>query len=204
MKRSSSTVLDAAERLLLLALYGWLVVRIAESVRVEGLGGLLLLPSEGLVLVFVLIRRRTEDVSRNVRDWVLAVAATGAPMLVTQRHGSLEGFPVVGAALLLMGMVVQLHAKLSLGLSFGCVPANRGVKVGGPYRVVRHPIYAGYMFCHAGFLLINPAPWNFVVYAMANLLQLPRLLAEERLLANDAQYRRYREEVRYRLIPGLY
>jgi protein-S-isoprenylcysteine O-methyltransferase Ste14 len=40
------------------------------------------------------------------------------------------------------------------------MPANRGVVSSGLYRLVRHPIYMGYLITHAGFLLANPTVWN--------------------------------------------
>ena len=48
--------------------------------------------------------------------------------------------------------------KITLGRSFGVVPANRGVVVGGPYNFVRHPIYTGYLITHVAFLVANPVP----------------------------------------------
>ena len=63
---------------------------------------------------------------------------------------------------MLIGLYVQISAKVILGRSFGLIAANRGIKVAGPYRIVRHPIYAGYTIIHVGFLLALPLivePW---------------------------------------------
>jgi protein-S-isoprenylcysteine O-methyltransferase Ste14 len=103
-----------------------------------------------------------------------------------------------------MGMVIQVLAKLALGRSLGCVPAHRGLKLSGPYGCVRHPMYAGYLLSHLAFLLMNPTWWNLTAYALAYVLQVPRLLAEERLLAHDPQYRAYQAAVRYRLVPFVF
>jgi protein-S-isoprenylcysteine O-methyltransferase Ste14 len=84
------------------------------------------------------------------------------------------------------------------------VPAHRGLKVAGPYRFVRHPMYAGYLLSHAAFLLMNPTVGNVAVYAVCYALQIPRIFAEERLLSRDPEYREYRRTVRYRLIPWLF
>jgi len=91
-----------------------------------------------------------------------------------------------------------------LGRSFGVVPAHRGLKLAGPYRFVRHPMYAGYLLSHLAFLTMNCTWWNVGVYAVLYGLQVPRLLAEERLLDTDLRYRAYRTKVRYRLIPGIF
>jgi protein-S-isoprenylcysteine O-methyltransferase Ste14 len=106
--------------------------------------------------------------------------------------------------LLITGMVIQVHAKLTLGRSFGCVPAHRGLQLSGPYRFVRHPMYAGYLVSHAAFLLMNPSLRNTAVYGGCYALQIPRILSEERLLARDPAYREYQRAVPYRLIPGVF
>jgi protein-S-isoprenylcysteine O-methyltransferase Ste14 len=88
--------------------------------------------------------------------------------------------------------------------SFGLAAANRGVVRGGPYRVVRHPIYLGYLCAHLGFLLNNPTWWNAGVYAVATAFQIYRILAEERVLGADPAYAEFRKQVRWRLAPGLF
>lgn len=201
------TVCDMAERLIVLAVYVTLVARLIAAASQPGHGAnLLLIPSEGLVVVFLLLRRRTEQISLRWQDWLLALAATVSPMLV-EPGVSLDKalVPVsVGATLLIMGTIVQVHAKLTLGRSFGCVAAHRGLKLAGPYRFVRHPMYAGYLLGHVAFLLMNPTLWNVGAYAVCYALQIPRLIAEERLLANDQEYREYQATVKYRLIPGIF
>jgi protein-S-isoprenylcysteine O-methyltransferase Ste14 len=190
---------------LLLGFYGWLVARLLIGYWSNGgVASLLLLPSEGLVVFFILFRRRASELSKRPAEWLLALAATCSPMLVSTGVGDALVPATVGAAILLLGMLVQLHAKLTLGRSLGCVPAHRGLKLSGPYRFVRHPMYAGYLVSHLAFLLMNPTWWNLAVYAFCYALQIPRLLAEERLLARDTHYRDYQAAVRYRLIPGVF
>jgi protein-S-isoprenylcysteine O-methyltransferase Ste14 len=197
--------LDWAERLSVLALYAWLVWRIlANYLADRQLGNLLLLPSEGLAVVFLLLRRSSTEISRRPIEWALAMAATCAPLLVIPGGTPLPLAIRVAPLVLLVGMALQIHAKITLGRSFGCVPAHRGLKLGGPYRFVRHPMYAGYMLSHTAFLAMNATLWNLVVYLIAYALQIPRLLAEERMLCRDPGYRDYVATVRFRLIPRLY
>ena len=196
---------DWVERLLVLGLYGWLVARLMGKFLADGgVVNLLLLPSEGIVVVFLLVRRPAATISWRPVDWVLALAATISPMLVNTGIGEPLVPVTVAVFLLLMGLVVQVWAKLTLGRSLGLVAAHRGLKVSGPYRFVRHPMYAGYLLSHMAYLLVNPTWWNLAVYGLCYGLQVPRLLAEERLLRRDPSYRAYANVVRSRLIPAVF
>ena len=202
---SGAALADASERAIVLFVYLGLMARLLVHAAQTGrAANLLLLVSEGLVVAFLLVRRSTTQISTDWREWSIALLATLAPFWV---HPSSAGGvvpPAVGALLLLAGMVIQVHAKLTLGRSFGCVPAHRGLKLSGPYRFVRHPMYAGYLLSHIAFLLLNPTPGNAAVYAVCYALQIPRLLAEERLLARDPRYRAYQRAVPDRMIPKVF
>jgi protein-S-isoprenylcysteine O-methyltransferase Ste14 len=203
--RVHASALDWLERLFVLGLYGWLVARLLGKYLADGgMVNLLLLPSEGVVVVFLLVRRPAATISRRPVEWLWALVATISPMLVNTGIGE-PLIPVMAAAfLLLMGLLVQVWAKLTLGRSLGLVPAHRGLKLSGPYRYVRHPMYAGYLLSHLAFLLVNPTWWNLAVYGLCYGLQIPRLLAEERLLHRDPRYRTYERVVRSRLLPGVF
>ena len=88
--------------------------------------------------------------------------------------------------------------------SFGLVAANRGVKTSGLYRLVRHPVYAGYVLSDCGYVFENPSLRNVALLAVGTIGQLVRITEEERLLAGDHTYRDYCGRVRYRLIPYVY
>jgi protein-S-isoprenylcysteine O-methyltransferase Ste14 len=203
--RIDARLLDGFERAFVLVLYAWLVVRLITGyLNQGGWGNLLLLPSEGIVVVFLLLRRRTEAISRVPSEWGIALVATCAPLMVEPGVGRALVSPLLAAIVLLIGMFVQIHAKITLGRSFGCVPANRGLKLEGPYRFVRHPMYAGYMLTHVAYLAMNPTAWNLAVYTVCYGSQVCRLLAEERFLSDDPNYKAYAQSVRFRLIPGVF
>jgi protein-S-isoprenylcysteine O-methyltransferase Ste14 len=107
-------------------------------------------------------------------------------------------------ALFAVGVCVTLAAFLTLGRSFGILPALRQTVMRGPYRVVRHPAYSGELLMALACSLAQPTlmatlPW---------LLLLPgvvwRILAEERLLAEDPAYANYVGQVRWRLVPCVW
>lgn len=205
---STQRILDWIERVVLLAAYLFLVYRTARTFSWETLvddlwKNVAFLLSEGMLLVFVLIRRKANAISFRPLEWGLAMAASSMTLLVSPGGAPLIS-TAVGGVLLLLALLFQLYAKLSLGRSFGVVPANRGIVDHGPYRVVRHPIYAGYLLNHITYFLLHPTGWNGGVYVLFYALQVPRLLAEERLLSQDESYRKYMEKVRYRLLPGIF
>jgi protein-S-isoprenylcysteine O-methyltransferase Ste14 len=107
-------------------------------------------------------------------------------------------------ALMIGGILLQISAKVVLGRAFGIIAANRGVRVLGPYRFVRHPMYAGYTMTHIGFLLSMPLAINALYYGAALSLQIVRIYREEKVLMQDARYRAFAARVRYRLLPGVF
>lgn len=110
----------------------------------------------------------------------------------------------IGAALQISGIAWQIFAKVTLRYSFGLLPANRGIVSSGAYRVVRHPIYLGYLVADIGFLLANFGLQNVLVYAGQFVLQGGRITLEEKLLSDDPEYRAYRDKVRFRVLPGFF
>lgn len=196
-------LLDLLEQVTVLALYSWLVLRLwPDEFSPSNWYPLLLLLSEGLVVFLLLIRRPTDRISTNGRDWAVAAGGTFLALLVGKGGAPLLG--ALGACFLLLGLSMHVGAKLSLRRSFGLVAANRGVRVGGLYRLVRHPMYAGYMLSHVGFLLVAPSPWNAAIYAAVWILLIARIHAEERVLSEDPEYQAFKSRVRYRLLPGIF
>jgi protein-S-isoprenylcysteine O-methyltransferase Ste14 len=197
--------LGMAERLFVVSMFALLVSRVCTSVA-HGLNpfNLLLLVSEGLVVVLVMAHRVARSVSVKPLDWLLAFAATAGPLLVRPGGAPPLVAPALAAGLMLTGIVFQVISKLTLRRSFGIAPANRGLIVAGPYKLVRHPIYASYLLSQTGFLLLNATVWNVCVLAASLLVQLFRIAAEERLLAYDEAHKAFREAVPYRLVPGIY
>ncbi|MDB5536109.1 MAG: hypothetical protein JWQ65_984 [Devosia sp.] len=199
-------LLDIGERIILAALFGYMVwTFVLDWLEGGSIATAIVLVSEGAVLVFVLLRRFTENVSFRPADWGLALVGSSASLLVQPTGaGGNAALAAFCAILMLVGLIVQLAAKLTLRRSFGAVAANRGVKIGGPYRLLRHPMYAGYLMTHIGFLLTNPSAWNALAYGVCSIAQIGRILAEEKLLSADSKYRDFAARVRYRLIPGIF
>jgi protein-S-isoprenylcysteine O-methyltransferase Ste14 len=197
--------LDLLEKVVVVALLVTLASRLIPSAIETGhYQNWFLLLAEGCVVFFVLFRRATMNISLRPLDWALGFGGTLAPMLVIASSDT----PVVPLALcsflIVGGMLFQVYAKFTLRRSFGVIAANRGVKVSGPYRFMRHPMYAGYAITHVGFFLSGPNYWNFAVYGIALALNVSRILAEERVLMADPVYQEFGRKVRYRLVPYIF
>lgn len=164
---------------------------------------LLWMASEGLVVLLLIFRRNSDRISRNPWDWVIGIAGSLTVLLVRPAENALVPI-ALGSALQVGGTIFSIYGKAALGRSFGIVAANRGIVVEGAYRMVRHPIYLGYLVTHVGFLLANWSARNVALYIIEYFFQVYRILAEERFLIEDDSYRAYIGRVRYRLIPGIF
>lgn len=161
--------------------------------------------SEVTTIVISLASRRP-----MARDWrLLTVAATiyatsiWLPLININSVFHLLN-ETTSAAVQFLGILWVINAKITLGRSFGWLPANRGIVDTGVYRLVRHPIYFGYLVTHAGFLLANFNMQNTAVFASVYVAQLYRIFQEEKFLMQDESYRSYASRVRYRLIYGVF
>src|SRR5262249_46313353 len=170
----------------------------------KNLDAALLVISESLGVFLILTRRVAMTVSKHPLDWALSLIAVNAPLLVAPAPASTFIPSQIATALMFAGMILQISAKAALWRSYGLIPANRGVKISGPYRFVRHPMYAGYTLTHIGFLLGFPSLQNFLLYLTTLLIEVARLMREELILNHDSVYREYAARVRYRLLPGVF
>jgi protein-S-isoprenylcysteine O-methyltransferase Ste14 len=156
-----------------------------------------------LMVTLFLTRRPSAATSGSAVEWIVGVAGTLAPMLMwpTPEPGRLSW---LGQPLQTFGVALSIVALSSLGRSIAVVPANRGIKTGGAFRVVRHPIYAAYSFTFIGFVMCSPTTRNALVAAASLLLLVLRAVFEERLLMREPLYRQYAERVRWRMLPGAF
>jgi len=75
----------------------------------------------------------------------------------------------------------------------------------GPYRIVRHPGYAGNILALPGIVLALGSVWTIIPIIVALIIAVIRTTLEDKTLHEELQgYRDYASRVRYRLIPGLF
>lgn len=195
---------ELAAKAFIVTLFSSMAMRLAKDAAETGhVTGILLLASEALVVGLTLLRRNAGTVDRSWRARILTIFSTFGPPLVKPTSSSLapETFTIMIAS---AGLMIVVLGKLSLGRSFGLTPANRGVVSTGLYKFLRHPIYLGYLITHLGFVIANPANWNWCILAAADVALMLRAICEERTLAQDPEYRSYMQRVRWRVVPGLF
>lgn len=177
----------------------------ADFMRTGHVTGLLLLVGESLVVVLTIARRRAIAVDRSAAAALLTTVSLAGPVLLRATDGHLAlASDQVTAMVSAIGLVIVVTGKMTLGRSFGVVPANRGVVVRGPYQFVRHPIYAGYLITHAAFMAAHPVPWNVTIILVGDTALILRALMEERILSTDAAYQEYCQRVGWHLVPGVF
>jgi len=196
---------DIVSRAVIIVLFSFMAVRFgADFLQTGRLTNLLLLVSEMLVVALTVLRRSAATVDRSVRARLLTTVSLLGPLLVKP----VQMIPLLPASITVAGSVVGLAiviaGKLTLGRSFGLMPANRGIVSSGVYRLVRHPIYLGYLITHVAFIFANPTAWNTAVLTLGDIALLLRAVCEEQTLARDASYREYQQVVRWRVCPGLF
>ncbi|WP_373036298.1 isoprenylcysteine carboxylmethyltransferase family protein [Sulfurimonas sp.] len=91
--------------------------------------------------------------------------------------------------------------------TFVRIQKERGHEVcsSGPYKIVRHPGYAGNIFALPGIVLALGSVWTLIPVLIAIIIAVIRTELEDRTLQEELRgYKEYVQQVRYRLIPGIY
>lgn len=75
----------------------------------------------------------------------------------------------------------------------------------GPYRLVRHPLYAMTLVIYPGAALAFPVWWNWIACGAVMAGYILLTAYEDRFLASHLPgYREYQQRTRYRMVPGVW
>jgi protein-S-isoprenylcysteine O-methyltransferase Ste14 len=169
--------------------------------------GLPLLTSALGVLILVatmIIRRPPKRVTPNPWYWLLAFVATYWQILVL---GLLQqGRPLVANwitdTVAILGLLIVIGARFSLGRNIGFVPAQRELVNSGAYAYMRHPVYTGGLLTSLAFALRAYCPQNALLLGLGVFWFIPvKSIVEENFLRADPRYASYMRTVRARWIP---
>lgn len=158
---------------------------------------------QGLLVGMFLTRRRTGTTSQRPFDWFIATVG-GWLSLAMRPHETGGMFGVIGPSIQVVGLGLVIVCFASIGKSFGVVAANRGLKVHGPYRLLRHPIYFSHTVTLIGFTIANVWWPNLAILLVVTAFQVLRIQSEERVLSATSNYEAYSARVRWRLFPGVF
>jgi protein-S-isoprenylcysteine O-methyltransferase Ste14 len=154
-----------------------------------------------LTMTFV-FRKPAKEVDRSFKSLLAAWIGNFLPFaLILHNHSNWAGH--VPTAIEVVTVVLAIWTVLSLRSSMGVAPANRGIKTGGPYRFVRHPLYALVIVSQIGLLMEYPSFINLAILTTAVVFKGFMIRNEERVLRNDPAYVEYSKRVRHRVIPGV-
>jgi protein-S-isoprenylcysteine O-methyltransferase Ste14 len=105
-----------------------------------------------------------------------------------------------------IGFAVMLWARLSFprgSFSFGSKPVSSTIVTAGPYKLIRHPIYAGAILILWGSIAGHASVANAGIGLIASLFVLGKIVHEERLLrASLPGYEQYAHSTKA-VIPFL-
>lgn len=116
---------------------------------------------------------------------------------------------VIGVVLGLAGVALRGFAMSTLGRYYSLTPqveTDQAIVTRGPYRLIRHPGYAGILLSILGLQLIA-GTWVALLATLCVIVPLPvRIRLEEQMLLEQrgARYTDYERRTPYRLIPGIY
>jgi protein-S-isoprenylcysteine O-methyltransferase Ste14 len=103
------------------------------------------------------------------------------------------------------GLGISSMGLFDLGKSFSVLPAARELKTEGIYKIVRHPIYLGYILNGIGILILYPTVLNFALLLCFVICQVWRIKLEEDVLCDEfSTYKNYRSVVKFKLFFYVY
>jgi len=166
--------------------------------------------------------RQNMEKAQSAKAWdkvlapLMALSMTFPMVIVAGLDHRFARSPVFPLWLIVLGFLL-----ISLGYAFAAwafienrffssvvrIQADRGHAVcdSGPYRIVRHPGYAGNLLPLLGIVLALSSMWTLIPAVVALIITVIRTALEDRTLQEELPgYRDYARRVRYRLIPGIF
>jgi protein-S-isoprenylcysteine O-methyltransferase Ste14 len=170
----------------------------------------------------LLAERQNIEKFQEAKTWDKVLAplmalSVGFPLVIVagldHRFGWSPVFPLwlilLGIFLIAVGYALAVWALVENRFFSGVVriQTDRGHVVcdSGPYRIVRHPGYAGNILPLPGIVLALSSLWTLIPAAVALVIVVIRTALEDRTLQEELPgYKEYARRVHYRLFPGIY
>ena len=159
-----------------------------------------------LLIATMIIRRPPVRVTPNPVYWLLAFVATYWQLLVLSLIQQAQPIAQLwlSNSLSVLGMIITIWARISLGRNIGFVPAQRQLVTTGAYTFLHHPVYTGILFLMPAVVLRAYTPHNLLLFALQIFWFIPvKTLIAENFLRSDLEYASYMNHARFRWIPFL-
>lgn len=170
------------------------------------LSDIVLLGVASLFVLFILLRPPAIARSAGFMPRVAAVAGgyLAVGLLLTSPEKVSGVLLTVSMVMVLCGTAFAVYAIAYLGRSVSLLAEARKLVTGGPYRLVRHPLYLGEEIAIAGVILQHFSFLAVLIFAVQLSFQLYRMSCEEKVLATAfPEYDAYAQRT-CRIIPGIY
>jgi protein-S-isoprenylcysteine O-methyltransferase Ste14 len=112
-----------------------------------------------------------------------------------------DAWSLAAIAVMTVGLLACVYCLAWLGRSYSIMATARKLVTEGPYRVVRHPLYAAEILLMIGVVMANLSPAAVIVATVVVALLYRRMINEERILATAfPEYAAYARQVP-RIVP---
>ena len=109
---------------------------------------------------------------------------------------------IAGDGLMLWAMVVNPYMEKAVRIQ---TERSHHVITTGPYSIVRHPMYTGFILLFLSIPLILGSGWAFVPVVIVFAVLIIRTIFEDRFLKKNLPgYVQYTQKTQYKLLPGIW
>ena len=175
----------------------------ALSWNLSGLANIVWLSGAAIMGILSFVRTPPRSTMVNVYTMAATAGMLFLPCFMRPVGASSGGLALSGLTFELFGIALTQVARVYMGRSFGILPANRGVVSKGPFSLIRHPIYFGWLVLSLGYAMSYPTARNIILIVSTLPFMVWRIEQEETHLSEDPEYCTYERRVRFRLWPGL-
>ncbi|MBE1548101.1 protein-S-isoprenylcysteine O-methyltransferase Ste14 [Mycobacterium sp. OAS707] len=155
----------------------------------------------------ITVRAPTQSAAENRTLVPYAVARIATALTAAYSAPAVpDQFGVVLAGVFVAGVTLRAWAIHELGVQYShrvVRISDGGLVSSGPYRVLRHPAYAGMLLANVGFAVYFSSPASITALTLLVAAVLWRIRIEEDVLTELPQYRDF-ANTRSRIVPGVW
>src|ERR1700704_2288333 len=159
-----------------------------------------------MIIAVFFIRHLPLAKAQGIVPRIIAIAASNPQLAFFLLPRAMMSIPtqILSAALISVGALASVWILIRLRSAFSILPQARALILTGPYRRIRHPLYAAEGIASIGLMLQFAEPWSAAITLIGFACQILRMHYEEQVLgATFAEYAPYKART-YRLVPGVY